>query len=250
MAIFSAIDGSERTLGPGTFTVRGSMEFEGGLPPVRLDNTFSTDMNAPALTAIYTSVPLTYLMQAGFEDLKVKSIQLDIEGSDGRKALQLDQAWSSGREVRAGEAVELNLSLVGDNGSELFRKVKYQLPVGIATGPLYFTISDGMTSNFAELTQVASAKSRTPSQVIQILNSLRANNKMAIKVWRPDPAYSVPGSELPAPPASVGLILARLQTAGSLPINAGRGAKIAEFEVDLGNAVGSGSKTIQVEVKE
>jgi hypothetical protein len=250
MAIFSAIDGSERTLGPGTFTVRGSMEFEGGLPPVRLDNTFSTDMNAPALTAIYTSVPLTYLMQAGFEDLKVKSIQLDIEGTDGRKALQLDQAWSSGREVRAGEAVELNLSLVGDNGSELFRKVKYQLPVGIATGPLYFTISDGMTSNFAELTQVASAKSRTPSQVIQILNSLRANNKMAIKVWRPDPAYSIPGSELPAPPASVGLILARLQTAGSLPINAGRGAKIAEFEVDLGNAVGSGSKTIQVEVKE
>ena len=46
MAIFSAIDGSERTLGPGTFTVRGTMELEGGLPPVRLDNTFSTDMNA------------------------------------------------------------------------------------------------------------------------------------------------------------------------------------------------------------
>ncbi len=250
MAIFSAIDGSERTLGPGTFTVRGSMEFEGGLPPVRLDNAFSADMNAPALTATYTSVPLTYLMQAGFDDLKIKSIQLDISGADSRKALQLDQAWPSAREVHAGDTLELNLSMVGDNGAEAFRKVRYKLPIGIATGPLYITVSDGMTANFADLVQVASAKSRTPAQVIQVLNSLRANDKMLVKLWRPEPSYQIPGAELPAPPASIGLVLARLQTAGSLPINAGRGAKIAEFEVDLAGTVASGSKTLLVEVKE
>ncbi len=250
MAIFSAIDGSERTLGPGTFTVRGTMELEGGLPPVRLDNTFSTDMNAPALTAVYTSVPLTYLLQAGFEDLKPKSINLEIAGADGRKALQLDQAWCSSREVRAGETLEINLTLAGDNGTEIFRKVRHKLPVGISTGPLYVTVSDGMTANFSELTQIASAKSRTPGQVIQVLNSLRANDKLSIKIWRPEPAYPVPGAELPSPPASVGLVLARLQSAGSLAMNTGRGAKIAELEVDLAGAVGSGSKTIQVEVKE
>lgn len=250
MAIFSAIDGSERTLGPGTFTVRGRMELEGGLPPVRLDNTFSSDMNTPALTAVYTSVPLTYLLQAGFEDLKPKSIELEIAGVDGRKALQLDQAWCSTREVRAGETLEINLTLAGDNGAEVFRKVRHKLPVGLSTGPLYVTISDGMTANFAELTQVASAKSRTPAQVIQVLNSLRANDKFSIKIWRPEPAYPVPGAELPSPPASVGLVLSRLQAAGSLAMNTGRGAKIAELEVDLGGAVGSGSKTIQVEVKE
>lgn len=250
MAIFSAIDGSERTLGPGTFTVRGTMELEGGLPPVRLDNTFSADMNAPALTAVYTSVPLTYLLQAGFEDLRPKSINLEIAGADGRKALQLDQAWCSSREVRAGETLEINLTLAGDNGTEIFRKVRHKLPVGISTGPLYVTVSDGMTANFSELTQVASAKSRTPGQVIQVLNSLRANDKLSIKIWRPEPAYPVPGAELPSPPASVGLVLARLQAAGSLAMNTGRGAKIAELEVDLAGAVGSGSKTIQVEVKE
>ena len=250
MAIFSAIDGSERTLGQGSFTVRGALEFEDGLPPVRLDNAFTSDVNAPALTAVYTSIPVTYLMQAGFDNVRIKALNLEIEGSDTRKGYQLDQAWLPVREARAGDTLDLHLSLSGDNGAELFRKIPYALPVGLATGPLYITVSDGMTANFAELMQVAGAKSRTPGQVIRVLNSLRANNKLTVKVWRPEPAYPVPGSELPAPPASIGLILARMQNAGSLPLAPGRGAKIAEFDVDLGAYVASGAKTIQVEVKE
>jgi hypothetical protein len=250
MAIFSAIDGSERTLGQGSFTVRGAVEFEDGLPPVRLDNAFTSDVNAPALTAVYTSIPLTYLMQAGFDNLRVKSLNLEIQGSDTRKGYQLEQAWLPVREARAGDTIELHLSLSGDNGAELFRKIPYVLPVGLSTGPLYITISDGMTANFADLIQVAGAKSRTPGQVIAVLNSLRANNKLNVKLWRPEPAYPIPGSELPAPPASVGLILARMQNAGSIPISTGRGAKIAEFDVDLGAFAASGAKTIQVEVKE
>jgi len=250
MAVFSALDGSERTLGPGTFSVRGSVEFEDGLPPVRLDNTFASDLNAPLVTAVFTAVPLTYLMQSGFENLKVKSVQVEISGTDNRKSMQLDQAWSSSKEVRAGETLELNLSLIGDNGAELFRKVQHRLPVGVTTGPLYVTVSDSMTANFSELMQVAGARSRTPSQVIQVLNSLRRNDRLSVKVWRPEPAYPVPGAELPAPPASIGLVLSRMQSAGSLATNLGRGAKIAEFEVDLAGAIASGSKTLQVEVKE
>jgi hypothetical protein len=250
MAIFSAIDGSERTLGQGSFTVRGTLEFEGGLPPVKLDNAFTSDVNAPALTAVYTSIPVTYLLGAGFDDLRMKSINLEIEGSDVRKGYQLDQAWLPVNEAHAGDTLELHLSLSGDNGTELFRKVPYKLPVGLAAGPLYITVSDGMTANFSELVQIAGSKSRTPGQVIGVLNSLRPNNKLTVKIWRPEPAYQIPGSELPAPPASVGLILTRMQTAGSLPIATGRGAKITEFDVDLGAYVASGAKTIQVEVKE
>jgi hypothetical protein len=250
MAIFSAIDGSERTVGQGSFIVRGALEFEDGLPPVRLDNAFTSDVNAPALTAVYTAIPVTYLMQAGFDNLRIKAMNIEIEGSDTRKGYQLDQAWLPVREARAGDKLDLHLSLSGDNGAELFRKISYALPVGLPTGALYITVSDGMTANFAELTQVAGARSRTPGQVIRVLNSLRANNRLVVKLWRPEPAYPVPGSELPSPPASIGLILARMQNAGSLVPAPGRGAKIAEFEVDLGAYVASGSKTIQVEVKE
>jgi hypothetical protein len=250
MAIFSSIDGTERTLGPGTMRLRGTLEFEGGMPPIRLDNAFASDTNAPALAAAYTSLPISYALQSGIDTLKPKSISIDIEAVDTKKSYQLDQAWMSAREARAGEPVEINLSLTGENGAELFRKVSFPLPIGITPGPLYFTISDGMTSNFSELLQTAATRSRTPGQVADLLNSLRPNDRMMVRIWRPEPAYAVPGAELPDPPASVGLVLARLQTSGALANNAARGAKLAEIEVDLNGAIGSGSKTLQVEVKE
>lgn len=250
MAIFASIDGTERTLGPGTMRLRGTLEFEDGMPPIRLDNAFASDTNAPALAAAYTSLPISYALQSGIDTLRPKSINIEIESVDTKQSYQLDQAWVSARETRAGEPVEINLSLTGENGAELFRKVTFPLPVGITPGPLYFTISDGMTSNFSELLQTAGTRSRTPAQVAQLLNSLRPNDRMMVRVWRPEPAYAVPGAELPDPPASIGLVLARLQTSGALANNAARGAKLAEIEVDLNGAIGSGSKTLQVEVKE
>ncbi|MBS1832938.1 MAG: hypothetical protein JST65_09495, partial [Acidobacteria bacterium] len=172
MAIFSSIDGTERTLGPGTMRLRGTLEFDGGMPPIRLDNAFASDTNAPALAAAYTSLPISYALLSGIDTLKPKSISIEIEATDSKKSFQLDQAWVSAREARAGESVEINLSLTGENGAELFRKVNFPLPIGMSPGPLYFTISDGITSNFSELLQTASTRSRTPGQVAELLNSL------------------------------------------------------------------------------
>jgi hypothetical protein len=70
-----------------------------------------------------------------------------------------------------------------------------------------------------------------------------------VRVWRTDPAFQLEGSDLPAPPASVALILAGSQStlAGVTQI---RNSKIAEMEIDGGDMVISGVKTVQVEIKE
>jgi hypothetical protein len=68
-------------------------------------------------------------------------------------------------------------------------------------------------------------------------------------VWRTDPAYQLEGVDLPDPPASVALILGASQF-GQAGITQTRNSKVADMEVDAGDAVVTGSKTIQVEVKE
>jgi hypothetical protein len=68
-------------------------------------------------------------------------------------------------------------------------------------------------------------------------------------VWRAEPSYDVAGDNLPGPPPSLGMILARSQNSLS-GMPAPSNSKVAEFEIDAGGAVVSGSKTIQVEVKE
>jgi hypothetical protein len=58
----------------------------------------------------------------------------------------------------------------------------------------------------------------------------------------------VEGRDLPDPPASVAMILGRSQPGGP-NLNA-RGAELAEMEVASGGNVVTGSRTIQIEVRE
>jgi hypothetical protein len=116
-------------------------------------------------------------------------------------------------------------------------------------GPLYFTVSDASTANLTELRQAVTTTPRSPSQLVSTVNDLKANTKAYVRVWRPDPAYQVGGEDLPAPPASLAMILGRAQS-GYGGLTQGYNSKIAEIEIDGGGAVLSGSKTIQVEIKE
>jgi hypothetical protein len=164
--------------------------------------------------------------------------------------LQIDQLWSSRREVRPGESVDLTVVLSGENGLELTRTVSYKVPVGAPTGPLQFTAADANVINVTEYRQLVATPPRSPAQLVQFMNALRANTKAYVRVWRTEPAYDVHGETLPDPPPSAAMILARTQASLSatpaLP-----NSRVAELEVPTSaDMVISGSKTIQVEVKD
>jgi hypothetical protein len=247
MAIYSSIDATERTVGATSFAIRGQLQFDGRA--VRIDNIFSGDIAAPAQASLSAAVPLAYALQSGLDALKLKSVDLTIEAFDEKKQLQVDQVWSSRREVRPGEAVEISTLLAGDNGREISRKVTYKVPEGMPPGTLYFTVADGMTTNVTEYQQWIGRPQRSPADVVALLNSLRGNTRAYIRVWKADAGFQIDGKDLPDPPPSLALILGRQQ---SLPgvVTATAGSKIGEMEIDAGPYAISGSKTIQIEVKE
>jgi hypothetical protein len=127
--------------------------------------------------------------------------------------------------------------------------VDYQVPIGAEPGLLYFTVSDASNANLADFRQVLSATPRNPGQVLTTVNSLHPNTRAYVRVWRTDPAFQLEGADLPGPPASVALILAGQQTSFG-GITQTRNSKIADMEVDAGDMVVTGNKTVQVEVKE
>jgi hypothetical protein len=72
---------------------------------------------------------------------------------------------------------------------------------------------------------------------------------MYVRIWRAEPAFQLDGADLPAPPASAFLVLEGASTsAGGVTMT--RNSKIGELELDGGDVVISGVKTIQVEIKE
>jgi hypothetical protein len=249
MAVFSAIDATERTTGEASLSIAGEVEFENGAAPIRLDNMYSGDLGLAAQVSLATAVPVAYVMQSGFPSLALKRVALRIESYPRKRQLQIDQLWSSRREVRPGETVELTVVLSGENGQEVVRTVPYRVPVGAPPGPLQFTAADANTINITEYRQLVSVAPKTASQLIEFMNGLRANTKAYIRVWRTDPAFDVAGETLPAPPPSAGLILSRSQASlSATPALAN--ARLAELDIPAGGMVISGAKTIQVEVKE
>ena len=116
------------------------------------------------------------------------------------------------------------------------RKLDYAVPIGAEPGPLYFTIADANTANLTDFRQVLTASPRNPGQVITTVNNLHPNTKAYVRVWRLDPAFQVEGADLPAPPASVAMILEGAQSSQA-GITQVRNSKIAEMEIDGGDMV-------------
>lgn len=249
MAVFSAIDATERTVGAGSIRVTGQIEFQNGTAPLSIDNMYAADNGSPMLASLSAAVPVAFVMQGGFESIQLKKVSLNLQAFDQKKQLTIDGIATSRHDVRAGEKVQLIVSLTGENGADTVRRVAYQVPIGAEPGMLYFTVADANTANIADFRQVLTATARTPGQLVSIVNNLHPNTKAYIRVWRADPAFQLEGADLPDPPASVSLILAGSQSS-SAGITQTRNSKIAEMEIDIGDMAVTGSKTVQVEVKE
>jgi hypothetical protein len=249
MAVFSVIDRTERTLGAATLRVTGEMEFQNAPAPVRLDNLYSADNGAAAQVSLNAAIPAAYILQSGFNSLKLKKVSINIEAFDEKRQLNIDGVTLSRHEVHAGDKLTLNVMLTGDDGAETTRKVDYQVPIGAAPGQLYFTVADASVANLTDFRQILQASPRSPRQLIDIVNELHPNTKAYVRVWRADQAFQLEGADLPAPPPSVALVLEG-SAANLQGIASSRNSKIAAMEIDGGGAVISGVKTVQVEVKE
>jgi hypothetical protein len=179
----------------------------------------------------------------------LNKVALKIEADDHKRQLTIDGITLARRTVRPGEKVRLNVSLVGENGTESVRSLDYDVPLGAEPGTLYFTVADANVTNIADFRQLLTSSPRSPAQLITTVNNLHPNTKAYVRVWRADPSYQLEGADLPDPPASVAMILAGSQ-ASLAGITQTRNSKVGEMELDGGDMVISGVKTVQVEIKE
>ncbi len=244
MAVFSSLDATERSVGSASLALRGSIEFTDKRPPVQLSNFSSGDSGSAMQASINAMVPLAYILQGGFDVLHVKKIAFEIDSSETKRALQIEDVTPSRREVRPGDTLDLTTLLTGDNGLEVTRVTHVQIPTGSAPGTIYFTVADGTQTSVAALRQTLNVTPRSPEQLLETVRSLKGNTRAYVRMWRTDADFQVAGDDLPGTPPSVALILASTQG-----VTQTRNSQIREYEIDPGDLLVTGSKTVQVEVK-
>ena len=248
MASFSALDATERSFGSATIGVQGQIEFEDGLPPVKLANQYAGDFSVLGVASVSAATPLATILEGVLPALKLKSVELNLTVAEERRQSRIENAWADHRQAAPGDALELSVALSGENGREERKKVRYTVPTGAKTGTLYFTVADAPTMNAFEMRNLFSGGTlagKTPGEMIALLNRQRSNGKVYVRIWRAEPSYAAGPVELPNLPPSAALPMAK--SAGVPP--AATGSVVAELEIDCGGVVVVGSKSFEVEIK-
>ena len=245
MAVFSALDSTQRSTGVLSVGIQGAIEFENRSDTVQIHNIYATDGGSATSAALNAAITLSYVMQGGFDNLKVKRISLQLEASSRKRALTVGQVYTSKREAKPGDTIDVTALLDGEDGVSVSRTASYTVPPGAAPGTLYFTVCDGSQSSLADMRQTIVDTPLSPDQLIATVNHIRPGDKAYVRVWRAEPSYAVQGEEMASPPPSLALVIG-----GTPSIAQSRNAKITELVMEAGGNMVSGSKTVQVEVKE
>lgn len=248
MATFSAVDSTERSVGSATLGVDATLHFQGGVPALRLRNFHTGDALVGLMGALGIAIPAGYALQSGFAQLALERVEIDLVLHEQRRELKLEQMWSSTKEASPGQEVEIHAVMLDSNGAEQRRSFRYTVPRGAPAGPLYFSAADAGSLNMLDYPRFSSLIPRGPEQLLALINGMRVNNQLYLKVWRQEPTYSIQGADLPAPPPSAALILDR-----STDVKGGRAgvqnATLRELSADMGNFTVTGAKTIKIDVK-
>ncbi len=218
IALFSAINVTERSLGPQTVSVRGGVEFKNGLPRLVLDDIYTGTGGVGQIAALSTAAPLSYLLRTGHTDLEIDSIDVEVESVQADAYTDLVRAWVSKTQVRPGETVEIRFAAKGPDGTERLRTLPYVVPVSQPAGAVEVTIGDAFTANLQQWRGLfAGRKVRDAAATIRFLNNLRGSDRAYLRVWQRKRSLWLLSDKLPAPPASLHAVL-------STPAGRGAGA--------------------------
>lgn len=253
MAVFNAIDTTERSFGPATIAVQGEIRFKRGLPAIRLDSLFAGDFSVATPVSLAAATPLATLLEAAVPALDLDRVDLTLQALEAKQQARIENAWLSRREAAPGETVDLTVVFAHENGAESRRTVPYRVPEGVEPGTLYLTVADAPSLNANELRSLyagGALAGKTPEQMIHTLNRYRSNTSAWLRVWRAEPSFASGPIEMPNLPKSVTLALGR-SAAGSSG-GAGAGSTLAEREITPPGGTRmavTGSKLLQLEVK-
>jgi hypothetical protein len=246
-AVYNTVVTSERAQGAVALTVKGKVTVKNE-QPVEVDNRFSSDNNAPSSAALSIAVPVNYLMAAGYGNLDIQKIDLEIAAQENDRTALLDSIRFDRNEVRAGESLDLEISYRKVNGELIQNTYPIKIPANASPGSLTILVADGATlMALDEKEEGEILIPRDLTQLIKFINNLRKNDHLYVRFFRQEPGAVIKGEGLPGLPPSILSILKSERKVGALiPIHT---STIMEYEMPRTEYMVSGAKALKLVVK-
>lgn len=247
LTVYNTIIESERAQGVATFRVKGKINVKGEQDVV-VENRFSSDSNAASTAALSIAVPVNYLMAAGYKNLDLQNVDLEISSQESDQSAALDSIRFGRTDVKAGESVDLELSWKKVNGEVIQKTYPVKIPENASPGSLTMLVSDGATlMALDEQEEGENLIPRDLTQLIRFINNLRKSDRLYVRFFRQEPGALVKGEGLPGLPPSILSILKSERKVGAItPIHT---STLMEFELPTSEYMASGAKILRLVVK-
>jgi hypothetical protein len=247
LTVYNTIIASERAQGAVTLEVKGKIHIKGE-QAVEVDNRFSSDSSAPSSASLSIAVPVNYLMAAGYSNLDLQRIDLEISAKESDQSAYLESIRASRSEVRAGESLEIEVSSQQINGKTIQDSYTVKIPENASPGALTMMVADGSTlMTLDEQEEGENLIPRDLTQLIKLINNLRKNDRLYVRFFRREPGAVIKGEGLPGLPPSILAILKSERKVGA--INQIRTSTLMEYELPATDFMVVGAKALKLMVK-
>ncbi|MEO5898083.1 MAG: hypothetical protein ABIS06_20535, partial [Vicinamibacterales bacterium] len=244
VTLYNALTSYERQFGSATFALKGKASIKGH-EDLTFEDVFAGD--APALaTATSIAGPLSMVLANDREKVVFDKLEFDIDAVETPLMSTIERVWIDDTRPRSGRTVPLKILTRSYRGEETISTVPLAIPAN-ASGSLSIMVTDGRQLNALEQRELRrSVQVQSVEQMIRILNTMRRNNRIYVRLLTGAPGAVVNGEAMTALPPSVLSVLEADRNGGSFsPI---RNATIGEYEIPMAMAV-VGARVLTIEVE-
>lgn len=242
--IYNAVVSNEKSLGDGTVQITATIELENN-QTVKLNRRFS-GFSSPQLAAGAVAVPVSILLQSGFEEANIKQVDLEIDFSENAKTAFLEKVFVNKAEVSRGELLEIECFLRTNDEKLIVRKLRMKVPENSTEKTLQLIVADA--DSVQKLIPDVLFTPQDLSDLVERLNRIRQNDKLYALIAQASVGAVMGSSYLPNLPPSFLATLSNGQTSGSFaPVAL---SVLDEKESEDTDYVVTGQKVITLFVKD
>jgi hypothetical protein len=232
-----------------TLRLEGSIQIDGH-PAAAIHNVFSpTDTPLPDGFQLASDIQTEFglIFNNTIEKIKVKDLSLRVTVVPELRSAKIENAWSEKDEVHPGETISIKTLLRPYRGAPFIREIPLTVPAEATPGVLRVLVSDAGALNQAGQFFVNAGQGALTDldDLIHVLNSERANDRLYVTLLQATPTLVVDGTELPGAPPSLMQIIPGQKQGNTVVVNESR---LGEWSVNAGQVV-TGQQSLAITVQ-
>ncbi len=204
-AISALFASAERSVGDVSLDLDGDVYLDDGRS-VHLEDLFSGNLDRPVADLASLVLSVTYfLLNNEFQPVGIHRLDLNVKTQERPRVCTLEQVLLDKYEVGPGDVMTLKLAVRTFRGETLTQEVPLPVPALPPGSEFQLVVGDAATMMQLEqgLYRNPGFMPRSLSQLLRLLNNLRKNNRIYVKVLGSRPGLFLRGEEMPNLPLTV-----------------------------------------------